>query len=373
MQRPQGIALQNKQQSGKRRIKTLSFFRSRFSKCVQKRLQSKTILYIYRRKIPTIKIVKNRLYNSNNRAVIGEYGNVAQVTNYYPFGGVFSTTAYNSGDDLQPYKYNGKELDRTHGLDWYDYGARQYDPFVPGFTSLDPMCEKYYNVSPYVYCENDPINAFDPDGRSGVKVLLKAAYKIGKTAVKHGGKSLTNAATYADAFAGVVDDVQTLTSSESSVGEKIFAGVSLASEFLPVSVGDIKDAGKIVDTVVDTASDGNKMAKLHKKAEIGQEAHRQIEREIVQNNPGAIKEKTIELESGQKVRKDVVGADGKTVYIIKPNTKSEQRAAQKRANLMENNGYKPESFFMTLLIRNGCLGLLHTLDPKNNICFCGLL
>ncbi len=317
MQRPQGIALQDKQQSGKRRIKTLSFFRSRFSKCVQKRLQSKTILYIYHRKIPTIKIVKNRLYNSNNRAVIGEYGNVAQVTNYYPFGGVFSTTAYNSGDDLQPYKYNGKELDRTHGLDWYDYGARQYDPFVPGFTSLDPMCEKYYNVSPYVYCENDPINAFDPDGRSGVKVLLKAAYKIGKTAVKHGGKSLTNAATYADAFAGVVDDVQTLTSSESSVGEKIFAGVSLASEF----------------------------------------------------NPDAIKEKTIELASGQKVRKDVVGADGKTVYIIKPNTKSEQRAAQKRANLMENNGYKPESFFMTLLIRYGCLGLLHTLDQKNNAFF----
>ena len=42
---------------------------------------------------------------------------------------------------------NGKELDRTHGLDWYDYGARQYDPFVPGFTSLDPMCEKYYYVT----------------------------------------------------------------------------------------------------------------------------------------------------------------------------------------------------------------------------------
>ena len=28
----------------------------------------------------------------------------------------------------QPYKYIGKELDRTHGLDWYDHGARHYDP-----------------------------------------------------------------------------------------------------------------------------------------------------------------------------------------------------------------------------------------------------
>ena len=100
----------------------------------------------------------------NNRAVIDEDGNVKQVTNYYPFGGVLSTTAYNSGDDLQPYKYNGKELDRTHGLDWYDYGARNYDAFLPMFTSLDPHCESYYNISPYAYCGNNPVNAIDPNG-----------------------------------------------------------------------------------------------------------------------------------------------------------------------------------------------------------------
>ena len=87
--------------------------------------------------------MKNKHYNSNNRSVVCEEGYVEQVTNYYPFGGVFSTTAYNRGDDLQPYKYNGKELDRTHGLDWYDYGARNYDAFLPILTSLDPHCEKY--------------------------------------------------------------------------------------------------------------------------------------------------------------------------------------------------------------------------------------
>ena len=59
---------------------------------------------------------------------------------------------------------NGKELDCTHGLDWYDYGAHQHDPFVPGFTSLDPHCEKYYNVSPYAYCHNNPIMRIDPNG-----------------------------------------------------------------------------------------------------------------------------------------------------------------------------------------------------------------
>ena len=37
---------------------------------------------------------------------------------YYPYGGLMGESA---GSDAQPYKYNGKELDRHSGLDWYDY------------------------------------------------------------------------------------------------------------------------------------------------------------------------------------------------------------------------------------------------------------
>jgi hypothetical protein len=40
-------------------------------------------------------------------------------------GGIFGDAC--TGDGIQKYKYNGKELDRTHGLDTYDYGARMYD------------------------------------------------------------------------------------------------------------------------------------------------------------------------------------------------------------------------------------------------------
>jgi len=55
-----------------------------------------------------------------------------------------------------------------HGLDLYDYGARQFDPIVPMFTQQDPMAEKYYYLSPYVYCANNPMNAIDPDGKDWI-------------------------------------------------------------------------------------------------------------------------------------------------------------------------------------------------------------
>ena len=63
------------------------------------------------------------------------------------------------------FKYNGKELDKMHGLNTYDYGARQYNPILARWDRIDPLCEKYYNVSTYAYCHNNPIRRIDPDGK----------------------------------------------------------------------------------------------------------------------------------------------------------------------------------------------------------------
>ncbi|EFL47346.1 RHS repeat-associated core domain protein, partial [Prevotella disiens FB035-09AN] len=71
--------------------------------------------------------------------------NVVQVINYKTFGGLMGES---TGGDTQTYKYNGKELDRINGLDWYDYGARNYDAALGRWHVVDPLAEKYYNVSP---------------------------------------------------------------------------------------------------------------------------------------------------------------------------------------------------------------------------------
>ena len=103
----------------------------------------------------------------NNRVVANASGTAIQKTHYYPFGMAF---AENTGRDKQPYKYNGKELDAMHGLNMYDYSARYYDSNLGRFSTVDPHAENYYNISPYVYAANNPINVIDPNGMDSVKI-----------------------------------------------------------------------------------------------------------------------------------------------------------------------------------------------------------
>ncbi|NPE25474.1 hypothetical protein HPS54_08115 [Prevotella sp. PCHR] len=106
-------------------------------------------------------------HQGNVRVVADAQGNIEQTNNYYPFGALFGD---GTGDDVQRYKYNGKELERLLALDWYDYGARWYDPVLARWHAVDPLAEKYPDISPYVYCNNNAVNAIDPDGRKIVIV-----------------------------------------------------------------------------------------------------------------------------------------------------------------------------------------------------------
>lgn len=99
----------------------------------------------------------------NNRVVANATGTVIQKNHYYPFGTAFAETS-TTEQGKQPYKYNNKELDQMHGLNIYDYSARHYESTIGRFITIDPMAEKYYSISPYVYCANNPLKYIDPTG-----------------------------------------------------------------------------------------------------------------------------------------------------------------------------------------------------------------
>ena len=89
-------------------------------------------------------------------------GNVVQSLEYYPSGLIFRSTNY----DLQPDKYTGKELISMHGLNQYYSKARMQEFQIPHFTTRDPLCEKYYDLSPYGYCAGNPMRYVDYKGDS---------------------------------------------------------------------------------------------------------------------------------------------------------------------------------------------------------------
>jgi RHS repeat-associated protein len=65
----------------------------------------------------------------------------------------------------QDYLYGGKEFDREYEINAYDFKARFYDITDDRFWSMDPMAEKYYSISPYAYCANNPVRYVDIDGK----------------------------------------------------------------------------------------------------------------------------------------------------------------------------------------------------------------
>ena len=97
----------------------------------------------------------------NNRVVVSEDGKIEQVNDYYPTGALMASS---KGGDTQRFKYNGKELERTNGLNWYGYGARNYDAAIVRWDGMDKLCEKYSPFTPYGYCLNRFLNYYDKIG-----------------------------------------------------------------------------------------------------------------------------------------------------------------------------------------------------------------
>lgn len=87
---------------------------------------------------------------------------------------------------------------------------------------------------------------------------------------------------------------------------------------------------------------GAQNEKVKESAKVGQEAHRQEQAKLKKD--GASTEVTLTLKDGTRVRKDAVKEDG-TAVIIKPDTKTGQASAVKRAKLLEKNEMKWEKLF----------------------------
>jgi RHS repeat-associated protein len=104
------------------------------------------------------------------------------VNDYDPFGNSMTSPitglqpTFPAGTTASPYKYGGKEWNTTTST--YDFEARQMAPGFHRFTTMDPLCEKYYGISPYAYCANNPVNLVDPDGLTDWRAIGKGSLEV---------------------------------------------------------------------------------------------------------------------------------------------------------------------------------------------------
>ena len=108
----------------------------------------------------------------------GSTGQVVETNDYYAFGGRWDRSG-NLIDQSNRYRYNGKEEQATFGTPYSDYGARQYSSFNGRWLTVDPLAEKAYAFSPYLFCSANPINRYDPNGEVDWKLVKLGALTLG--------------------------------------------------------------------------------------------------------------------------------------------------------------------------------------------------
>ncbi|MEP0418080.1 MAG: DUF6443 domain-containing protein [Cyclobacteriaceae bacterium] len=117
-------------------------------------------------------------------AIYHGMSNVAQIDDYYPFGLTFNS--YYGGVENK-YRYNGKEQQKETG--WYDYLARQYDPSIGRFTSVDPAADVMRRYSTYAYAFDNPIRYIDPDGMAPAPAPLGVSEGLWHSSTRKAGGS----------------------------------------------------------------------------------------------------------------------------------------------------------------------------------------
>ena len=279
-------------------------------------------------------------YLCSVRVVTVADGEVLERNDYSGFGKRLASSAVTpAAGSANRYRFSGKEEQGFAGVPWQDFGARMYDPDLARWTTPDPLAEKYPGISPYVYCNDNPVNFVDPDGRFPDIIWDVASIGMGIHNLVQNVKAGNVWGAVGDG-AGIVLDV-----------------AAAIVPIVPGGVGAIRAGAKTVDAV-DNAVDATKAVKAAKGAEIADESGsiiRNAESSLVSStaskggenastklgrqmhkdyNPGDGYIKEFTLPSGK--RADAVSLEKGDVRELKPNNSRAIKRGEKQAQSYMN-------------------------------------
>ncbi|MDJ1505730.1 RHS repeat-associated core domain-containing protein, partial [Xanthocytophaga agilis] len=85
---------------------------------------------------------------------------IVQENHYDPWGlNLVGIEVENNPNDK--FQYNGEEKQEELGLNWMDYGFRNYDAQLGRWHAVDPVSDWAESLTPYCYGLNNPVNNID--------------------------------------------------------------------------------------------------------------------------------------------------------------------------------------------------------------------
>jgi RHS repeat-associated protein len=303
----------------------------------------------------------------STRVVVDSLGTIVQQADYLPYGEKCVNSTLISGEN--DYLYCGKEFQApVFNIPWYDSQAR-FQTTDGIFVSLDPLCEKYYSLSPYAYCAGNPVRYVDRDGddwrdvvngfSSAVRTNLSpaspteaispavsnashyaighylgnaATIVLGAQMMSSGAASVATGASMATAGVAAAPETAGASLAVSAVGVgTAAAGAAVAVKGARMFMNGVKGAVEDVsDTVHSTKNSGethpNNPSRMQSDVEKGR-APKSIDR-VDKGNPDLYEQDHIHFKDGSALNKDGSWKHGNHILT------------RKEIRYVEKNGWK---------------------------------
>lgn len=190
---------------------------------------------------------------------LDRFANVISYEEYYPFGNTSYQGVRNQREVPKRYRYTGKERDEESGF--FYHGARYYVAWLGRWTSFDPAINEakefnYSTYQPYVYVENKPTIAFDPDGEAIETVFDAISLGIGVVSLKENIQAGNVVDSIVDAV-GIVAD----TAAVVLPGVPGGAGAGIKAARAGEKVAEAIDTAGNASRIADSAKAVNKVKK----------------------------------------------------------------------------------------------------------------
>ena len=203
------------------------------------------------------KAVDYSAYGDESEVMVPQQGTIPEHT--------LAAATLPSGMTLRD-SFTGQE-DQTpdFGTSYTDFGARQYSPAIRRWMTPDPLSEKYYGVSPYAFCNDNPVNFVDPDGEDPSLIWDIASIGFGIDSFRDNYRAGKYGAAIFDGF-GIAVDV-----------------VAAFIPIIPGGIGILRTGNRVLniaDAGIDALKLGDELSSFSHAAEFGVDSYKNLKKSV---------------------------------------------------------------------------------------------